>query len=332
MYAERLNARAAFIKLEEVLRTDDGSLPPEEFHKARRKLVDMAILMRRPLDAETHIALLMKETPDDPELLDLNGQILIYNGKDEEACKQFRRAIEIAPTQINSYFRLAFVLRSRLDKKAEADEVMHDMIHRKLKDKDGKVIKDKDGKAVEVNAKSVAAFQKYAYWLREQERFDEALVQANRVLELAPENPVGLWIAGCCYLAKGQYKTAEDYLNRGIKADKSDRAMYKVMADVKNHLGRHKEAMEVLRKWGWKTPRGPPATRTFSGTWSIRTSLTASSTRPKRASRNCGSSARAGHALSAATDRIPRGTPGGDERRLERRQDNPRRRPAQAAG
>ncbi len=92
----------------------------------------------------------MKETPDDPELLDLAGQILIFNNKDEEACKQFRRAIEIGPTQINTYVRLAIVLRSRLDKKAEAEEVMYDMIHHKVKekvkDKDGKVVKDKDGK------------------------------------------------------------------------------------------------------------------------------------------------------------------------------------------
>ena len=36
-------------------------------------------------------------------------------------------------------------------------------------------------------------------------------------------------------------------MNRGIKADKSDRAMYKVMADIKIRLGRRDEAMAVLR-------------------------------------------------------------------------------------
>ena len=48
-------------------------------------------------------------------------------------------------------------------------------------------------------------------------------------------------------MAKGQYKTAEDYLNRGIKADKGSAAMYRTMAEVKNRLGRHDEAMAVLR-------------------------------------------------------------------------------------
>src|SRR5208283_213189 len=117
---------------------------------------------------------------------------LVYNHKDEEACKQFRRVIEIAPTRINAYVRLAMVLRSRLNRKTEADEVMREMVSRT------------DDKGNVINAKSVPAFQKYAYYLREQERFDEALVQAKRLLELVPENPVGLWIAGCCCLAKGQ--------------------------------------------------------------------------------------------------------------------------------
>ena len=60
------------------------------------------------------------------------------------------------------------------------------------------------------NPKSVEAFQKYAYYLREQEKYDDALVQTKRILELKSEDPEGLWIAGNCYMAKGQYKTAEE--------------------------------------------------------------------------------------------------------------------------
>jgi tetratricopeptide (TPR) repeat protein len=240
LYADNLNALPAVKNLEEVLRTSDGSLPQEDLHKARRKLVDMAMLVGRKADAEAHLAMLMKETPNDPELLDLDGQILICIGKDDEACKQFRKAIAKAPTQINSYVHLADILRARLDKKTDAEKVMHDMVSNPL------------------NARSVAALQKYAYYLREQDRFDEALVQAERILKLASENSVGLWIAGCCYLAKGQsktgeeakalYKTAENFLIRGIKADKSDRAMYMVMAEVKLYLGRRDEAIAVLRQ------------------------------------------------------------------------------------
>ena len=39
------NARTAFIKLEELLRTAEGTLSRDELDEARRKLVDMAILI-----------------------------------------------------------------------------------------------------------------------------------------------------------------------------------------------------------------------------------------------------------------------------------------------
>ncbi len=294
------NPRAAFFKLEEILRTTEGALSEEELRTARRTLVDMAIQVLRFPDAETHLKQLMQETPDDPELLVLDGWILGIRKQDEEACKQLRRAIDLKPTETETYVLLAKFLLGRLNRKAEADEVMHGMIYCKLKDKDGKVVKDKDGKEVEVEVEANAnskqlAHRKYANYLCDQGKYDEALVQAKRVLELAPEDTVGLWLAARCYLAQGVdgrsdeakalykkaeeaeakhkpaeevkalfdqakkanpkteeevkalYKTAEGYLNRGIKADKSSADMYPVMFEVKNRLGQRDESVAVLR-------------------------------------------------------------------------------------
>ncbi|MGO9107808.1 MAG: tetratricopeptide repeat protein, partial [Thermoguttaceae bacterium] len=229
-YGRSFNPIAAYATLEDVLRTAADTLPQEDVRKARRKLAEVAMLIGRLLDAETHLAVLMEETPDDPELLELNGLVLVYKRKDDDACKQFRNVIKIAPTQIRSYVYLADVLRTRLDRKPEADQVMLEMVGHKD------------------NAKSVQAFQVYADYLRAQGKYDEALLQTKRVLELAPEDPMGLWIAGACYLAKGQLQTAEDYFNRGIKADKSIPSMYTSMADVKTRLGRRDEALKVLRE------------------------------------------------------------------------------------
>ena len=97
LYAEKRDARHAFITLEEVLRTADGSIPKKELYKARRKLVDMAMLIGRPQDAEAHLAILRKEISNDPELLDLDGQNLVGNNQDHEACEQFREAIKLRP-------------------------------------------------------------------------------------------------------------------------------------------------------------------------------------------------------------------------------------------
>jgi tetratricopeptide (TPR) repeat protein len=226
--ALRGNADAAFTMLEKVLRTADDSVPQDDLRKARRKAAEMALLIGRPSDAETHLAVLIKETPDDPELLLLNGRALSNRLRDDEACEQLRKAIKMAPAQIDSYLVLAEVLRRRSDRKTEADQCMLEMVSQKE------------------NVNSVRAFQEYANYLRAEGKYDEALVQAERVLKLAMEDPVGLWIAGYCCLAKGQYKTAEDYLNRGIKANKNYPPMYTALAEVKNRLGLLDQAIAVL--------------------------------------------------------------------------------------
>ena len=82
------NPRAAFNRLEEVFRTDEATLatlPPDDVRQARLTLVHMAMQVGRLSDAETHLKKLMEETPRDPELLYLNGRILYYNEKFDEA-------------------------------------------------------------------------------------------------------------------------------------------------------------------------------------------------------------------------------------------------------
>ena len=190
----------------------------------------MALMIGRPSDAEAHLEVLLKETPDDAELLYLNGKALFNTLKPEDACEQFRKAIKISPTHIDSYVALASVLRGRLHHQPDADQVMAEMASQKD------------------NAKSVKALQAYANYLRDEEKFDDALDQAKRLLELAPEDPIGLWIAGCCCMAKQRYPAAEDYLNRAIQADKSDPTMYRTMAGLKNRLSRHNEAIAVLQQ------------------------------------------------------------------------------------
>ena len=145
----------------------------------------------RASDAETHIKVLLEETPDDPELLDLYGQILDLRRQGQGGLRAIQGGHQEC-AQPDRFLRASgFCPRRALEKKDEAEKVMREMVDNP------------------VNAKSVDALTKYAYWLREQEKFDEALVQAKRILELAPEDPEGLLVAGCCYLAKGRYKTAE---------------------------------------------------------------------------------------------------------------------------
>ena len=100
----------------------------------------------------------MKETPDDPELLDLDGQILVCNRKFDEACKQFRKAINKAPPRSTATCTWqTFFGRGWIEKRMPTKSCS-------------------TWSSNPLNAKSVAALQKYADYLREQEKFDEALV------------------------------------------------------------------------------------------------------------------------------------------------------------
>ena len=119
LYADVRNPQAAYAYLEEGLRRADASVKPEDVRLARRKLVDVAVVLRRYADALQHLDNLLDnavkkneqhrqrgEKPEgDPELLDLYGQVLPYQGKDREACDVFRDAIAIAPNQVTTYAR-----------------------------------------------------------------------------------------------------------------------------------------------------------------------------------------------------------------------------------
>ena len=102
------SAVAAFNTLEEALRNAGDSVSPEELRKARLSDVKMALIMVRFVDsraldaAESYLTVLLKETPDDPELLDLNGMLLSYKIKPEEACEQFRKAVKIDPRHMTA--------------------------------------------------------------------------------------------------------------------------------------------------------------------------------------------------------------------------------------
>jgi cellulose synthase operon protein C len=259
LLADRRSYGSAFDRLEEVMRNADGSLSADDLRKARRKLVDVALKLGRAPDAEVHLKVLMDETPNDPELMELDGEVLFYNEKYKEACDQFRTAIAKSPTLLRSYLLLATILRQRFNSWEEADKVMRDMVSHK----------GQDGK--EINGGTLLAHQHYAdylcMYLNEPGKVDAAMEEAKRILELAPEDPWGLWFAGRSCLAKGQYETAEGYLKRGIAAKKDDwdrdlewkkdlkRNMYDSLAIAKKFGGHRPEAIEVLKQ-GLDATRG----------------------------------------------------------------------------
>jgi len=233
---DRRSFSTAFGMLERVVRQD-----PERSN-VRRRLVNLALTIGRETDAKEHLEdFLLKQSPDDPELLELLGRCQADMGDDALAAETFKKAIQYAPTQAEAYIRLAGVLRYRLARPKEADQWME--------------------KLVKANPTSFKAHYLRGSYLKSINADDEALKESLIALELAPKDGDGLrdalGLAAQCSSAKGNYDDARKYAERGIKLYPDNIAMYATMADVELRAGQRDKAIIVLRQGLKATTQNP---------------------------------------------------------------------------
>ena len=169
---------------------------------ARRKLIDLAIAGQRFKSALEHITYLLKESPDDPELLRLLGYCDEKIGEDENAQKAYEKAIEYAPKQVETYPRLANLLRSSLNKPKEAYECMQTMIKNNPNSTKAYIYLGSYWQSIDSKeeAKKVSD--------REIDPKEEAMKAAEKALELAPDDQDALLLAAQCAVGAGDFEQA----------------------------------------------------------------------------------------------------------------------------
>ena len=148
------------------------------------------MLGRRFNDAMEHISYLLKESPDNPELLQLLGQCDEAMGEDENAQKSYEKAIEYSPKQIDTYPRLANLLRKRLEKPKEAYDCMQNLVKNN----------PDFGESLYLFGQLLA---KHRFQRRGHEGFrqgdidpkEEAMKAAEKALELSPDDADALLLA-----------------------------------------------------------------------------------------------------------------------------------------
>ncbi|MBN1394472.1 MAG: tetratricopeptide repeat protein [Pirellulales bacterium] len=205
---------------------------------ARRQLVKMAMMIPRYQDAKEHLqGFLLKDSPNDPELLEQLGQCQMRMGDADAALKSFRKAIEHGPDQVAAYMALASLLRSRFSQPEEADQLMKQL--------------------VDVNPKSSQAHYLRAGYLHMTERHDEALEEVSKALELAPDDLNILRLASTCNLIKGNIDEARRCANRGIELRPKAAAMYTMLADIETRAENYDEALAALERGLKATARDP---------------------------------------------------------------------------
>ncbi len=215
--------RSAYDTLERALRVDSGR------SDARRRLVTVALQMRRVRDARTHLVdHLLKENPNDGELLALFGQCEEAVGDFQAAADRYREAIANAPDQLETYARLANLLRHRLNQPGEADQWMQQLI--------------------DENPNSAEAHILTGGYLEGLDSADDALKHAMRALELQPEDSNALFLAARIHARKRDYDEAHEYAARAVEESPHNVRLYMTLAEIEGQQGRRSEAIAWIRR------------------------------------------------------------------------------------
>ncbi|HZZ82334.1 MAG TPA: tetratricopeptide repeat protein [Gemmataceae bacterium] len=189
-----------------------------ERNDIRRRLVDYTILVGRWGDSIDHIKTLLKEKPDDVELLTKLGQCQFALDQNRDAEETLRGAIATDPTAVDAYQLLAMLLRDRMNSSEQADEIINKMIE--ANPEDAKARRNRIQYISRYYPKEpgvdLAKDPTKAKWL-EQRRED-----INKALALDPEGAETLIIAANLALEDQKPEEARRHLEEGTKLHPDD--------------------------------------------------------------------------------------------------------------
>ncbi len=228
-----LQKQRAFFVLEKAVRLDPAR------DDVRRKLVDLAVSIGRTLDAREHLKTLLEASPADPELEYQMGRCEEADGHFADAKVYYEDSIQDGPRRVDTYVRLASLLRRRGDN---------------LVAKDGKkgVKRYSDPKEV-MDAMVAAAGPQSAEarlargrYLREVGLFADAVRDVEAARKLAPEDAEVLLASADAKMEKGDLKGARTDLELGLAAHPKEVRLRVGLAALGLREGRPTEAVAQL--------------------------------------------------------------------------------------
>jgi tetratricopeptide (TPR) repeat protein len=247
-----VNAHAharAFQAFEAVLRLDPAR------SDVRRKAVVAAMAIGRLPDARDHLEnYLLKESPDDPELLLLEGQCLARVGEYVAAGRSLQAAIQRDPARIAAYTELIAVLsRSREDLDKDREKWLANL----PREQQTALKQDKDwaektadywtDRLVKANPKDPQVYVFRGHRQGRKGLLDNAIQDAEVALKLKSDDPEALNLAAMSYLLAKQPDKSREYATRGVKAAPKDFRMYEILADIDRTRQEPKESLKWLQ-------------------------------------------------------------------------------------
>ncbi|MEI8016971.1 MAG: tetratricopeptide repeat protein [Schlesneria sp.] len=224
----------------------------------RRRLVECLMRLGRFTDASDHLQnFLLKDAPNDGELLQQLGECQRSKQEFEQAAKTFQASIQSSPDRLEPYAMLASLQQDRLNLVKEAFATINQM--------------------VSVNPDNPRAYLFRGEWFLHQYRDFKTLIANNRMmdrsgaekfledaesdsrefLERDPENADGLMFAARLKLITGKRDDLRQYLFKGIELHPNRTDFYTMLSNLESDSGNPALAIEAMRKGVLAAPKNP---------------------------------------------------------------------------
>ncbi len=156
------------------------------------------------------------------------GQILLDEGKTDEARKRFQRVIELSPGDAEAYTNIgnAFLREKRFEESAEYYR-----------------------KALSLRPEEPKMMNNLAVALQETGRREEALTFFQKALSKKPDDAMFLINTGILFLESEKYEVALEYFKRASESNPDDAGVYQLMGDSFAALGNLAEAVKCYGRY-----------------------------------------------------------------------------------
>ena len=220
---------------EKVLRIDPTR------REIRRRVVDLAMdpVIREYSDAQTHLEVLLKSSDEGGEKGELEyllGRCKEGLGKPEEALAHYEEARKLAPGRIESYARIAELLRSGTVGTSDRDRADRVMDAREVKDG-----------LISANGRSAPAYLARAAYRRKY-NLPGAPDDLTRALELAPDEPDVLLWAAAAARERNDLDRARALLKHGTNRHPDNVQLRGSLAELERRAGHLDEAIEGMKR------------------------------------------------------------------------------------
>jgi putative PEP-CTERM system TPR-repeat lipoprotein len=240
-------------QLEKVHKIDPKNVP------AKLALARLAIADGDVAYAKRMLAAVDDAAADNPDVLELRGDLANAEGRLDEARSLYKQALKQGPMSARA-IKLAMVerrvgnpdavstLQAWLADHPDDVAVRLAVADARLSAQDHEAAQKEYEKIIQIVPENVVALNNLAWLLWQSGNVTAALPHIKTALELAPESPQVQDTAGSVFLAAGDAKRAVTLLRRAAEANPQDATIRYHLAQALHAVGESKQAYQILEQ------------------------------------------------------------------------------------